>query len=206
MKNIVLLMTFSVVLVGTAFGQIEKGKYALGGNFGFNFYKEANSLSNNYSYSIDLAPSFGRFIRENLLLEGKIGYGLNHNRSNNGTSLTRTTGHEVFAMAKITKFFSITDKFHLTLAGYLSAAYEPRKSITEIGGISSTSSSFSVSSGLGARPGLAFLLNDNWLIHSSVGNFGYTMKYFETNDAISHRIGLNLEDSFFSIGIRYILN
>lgn len=187
-----------------SFAQPQQGRHVIGGSSSFNFTKSPTPVSNNYNLTFGISPMFGKFLTDNLLLEGGFGYSVAHYRTNNTTLLTRSTSHSISGIAEITRFFGVSDKFYITLGGFLNVGFGPSKTVNEIAGIVTTSNTYTVSSGLGLAPGLAFFLHENWMLYTKIGALGYSMIYYEGSGEMSHSVGYNFATNPFSLGFRYM--
>src|SRR5688500_14694907 len=79
MKRIQLLIASSLFIVSTANAQISKGSILLGGNLSFSSVKSEDGIKQP-NLNLNLSPSIGKAIKENLI----VGVGLGYSRYRNG--------------------------------------------------------------------------------------------------------------------------
>ena len=192
--------------LSVSFAQPKQGNYVIGGSTGFNFNKAANSLSNNYGSSFRIDPQVGKFMSDKFLLEGGLGYSLDHGRTNNNVLLSKNTSHSISGNIELTRFLPVADKLYFTLGAYINSSYGLSKSIWETFGSITTNQSNTVRAGIGITPGLAYFLNEQWMIYSNIGALGYDLTYFDSSGLTSHDVGYSFAANPFSIGVRYILD
>jgi len=203
MKNIILTLLIGIMYT-YSFAQPKQGNYVIGGSTSFDFDNSSITGVDNFSTSAHLIPQFGKFLSEKILLEGGIGYSWIYNRTNNNSILAKIHTHGILGNISINRFFALTDKLNFTLGGYLSSSIGFANSTWESSGNITTSSSNRLMAGIGATPGLAYFINDKWMVNAKVGSLGYSMTHFGGN--YFHHIGYNFTSDLFSLGIRYIVD
>ena len=201
-----MLLLLTGLFVGSiSFSQLQAGQYVIGGSSNFNYYKSSNASSTN-NFIFGVTPTFGKFLTDKLLLEGTLGYEINFSQTDHSSNLIqRNISHNITGGIALTRYFSIVDKFYVTLGGYLNAGFGPSKLSTISGGVKTSTSDFNVSSGVGVTPGLAILLNDRWLAFTNFGSLGYSLNYNDGTGISTHSLGYSLKTNPISIGVKYIL-
>ena len=176
-------------LVGTStYCQFEKGQKIIGGNIGFVTGKTNNSYSGSYTsaYSnVSINPSFGWFIKPNVLWGIGLLYGLNYQKNNiymapDVTKIWRNSlGVNVFSQ----KFFNLTRNFFFTVNTSGGAGYSFGKQTNTANDIEnkSTNSGYSVS--LSVSPGLSYRLTPRLLFDANLSNLIYISYYYNQTKA-----------------------
>jgi len=171
MKNIIFTLLLGI-LFNTSFAQPKQGNLVIGGSTAFNFDNSSITGVDNFSTSAHLIPQVGKFLSEKILLDGGIGYSWIHNRTNNNSILAKIHTHSILGNISINRFFALTDKFYFTLGGYLSSSIGFANSTWESSGNITTTSSNRLMAGIGATPGLAYFINEKWMMTAKVGALG----------------------------------
>lgn len=187
------LTTFAVLflLVQTSLAQPEKGKYIIGGTSSFGY--SANRVNDNInSLNFSIQPQFGKFISDKTVLYGGLGYQLLRQRNQDFT----TYGQGFNASFGFTRFRPLVNGLYLTLDGRINAGYNLYSN--------SFISSDYYSTGIAFSPGLAYFLNDRWMIYSNIGSLYYNY-YTEPVNGFNNEFGYSFKANNFSIGARFIL-
>jgi hypothetical protein len=173
---------------------IETGKRIIGGSigFGYNSNKFDSILGNLPNYAsksgyINLSPSFGKALKNNLVLGGLISAGYNalESKSNNSDIIGKANGYNLGAGFFIERYFPISTKF--SFSGSVPILYNHSRHINKTysaNNLFSTSTLKYNSIGLGVSPSFNYGINSKWLVQVSTGDFisiGYT-KYKSTTE------------------------
>jgi len=165
--------------------QTEKGKFILGGTIGYSSTKSETVQYNNKRTNLDLLPSAGYFVSENLALGLGIGYSRN---INNITYNSEPAVHYAYYNRKettdyfmispfIRHYVNISDKFKFF--SQLSVPMKWGNIKSEDGGnnpaadVISDSKSKTTSIGVGIEPGLAYFPTKKIGIQLSIGGISY---------------------------------
>jgi outer membrane protein W len=131
MKKLVCLhvvMFVAVIFPFISLGQIEKGKFLIGGALNFN---RSNSTSKSYIISLNnsretetknggIKVDFGYFIKENLAVGIKGGYNKSHidEKNNLGSAITNEQNAQAFNAGPFLRYYiPITTRFYFSLLG-----------------------------------------------------------------------------------------
>ena len=187
------ISTFAVLflLVQTSLAQPEKGKYIIGGTSSFGY--SANRVNDNInSLNFSIQPQFGKFISDKTVLYGGLGYQLRRQRNQN--LITSSQGFS--ATFGFTRFRPLVNGLYLTLDGRVNAGYNYSSNPYTTDGY--------YSAGIAFSPGLAYFLNDRWMIYSNIGSLYYNY-YTEPVGNFNNEFGYSFRANNFSVGARFIL-
>ena len=196
-KSLLLCLTvFSISFL--SYAQPQKGLYELGGSVNFSYSK---SSKNWYYLSLNssISPEFGRFITDNLVLGGVMGYSFDYYKDPNSNPTSTIYEHGIGLGAYVTRYFGISDKFYFTITGSLYPKFGTQ--IKELGSVKSNTNDLSFT--LSAYPGLSYFINSKLAVYCSVGNLYYTGDYFFNSKSMSNAAGLSLSGSSIKLGVKY---
>ncbi len=189
------LTTFAVLflLVQTSMAQPEKGKYIIGGTSALRY--TAQRLNDNSSYlNFYIQPQFGKFISDKTVLYGGLGYQLSRIKDQNTTMLTQGFN----ATFGFTRFRPLVNGLYLTLDGRINANY----ALYSYSNTNTTNDN--IGAGIAFSPGLAYFLNDRWMIYSNIGSLYYNYNV-EPVGGYNNDMGYSFTGNNFSIGARFLL-
>ena len=185
MKKLLLLTAFISFASISAFSQIDKGSFLVGGavNFRSNKYESSSISSNNIVYQIQ--PNIGYFVLDRLAAGIKAGYQRSRYRVENSSFFEKRSEYAIAPFARY-YFLPNTEKFNL----FADASYQ-------WGWASSTSNDYSEPSiyklrGYSIAAGPALFLNPRVALELTIG-YSYTnTTYEQKNYTIESGIGLQI--------------
>jgi hypothetical protein len=225
MKSIYFL-TFSVLLCSVARAQIAKGDIMLGGDI---YYYNSGSTSSssgtptytytNKSTNVGINPSFGKAIKDNLVLGVDITYNhyTNGDNSNNNSPDYNTNSNSFGAGVFIRQYKPLGNGFYLFGQAELNGSYSSGK-LDNPGTTSGYTKDDTKGYGFSLRlyPGVAYALNRRWQLETELtGFFALTYNHSkETSDYVgqpeenSNTHNFNVSSSLtggnaFTLGVRY---
>jgi len=213
-------LVFTGFVCSIAHAQVKKGDIVLGGNLGYSNLSQSsdNNGSNLYSNKSDnltIAPSFGRVIKDNLVLGFDIAYNYTKNSYAGGPN---SNGNGFAAGVFLRKYRSLGNNFYLFGQSRLSGSYmhtaqdqqpgtQPTRDVNNIYGFA-----------LQFFPGIAYALNAKWQLEAGLPNFfsvSYTNSketetYTSQPDGHSNSHLFSFQSSItgstaLSVGLRYFI-
>jgi len=203
----------------TANAQIKKGEIVLGGNLGYSDQYQGTTISgttsSNQSKNFSIAPSFGRAIKDNLVLGFDVGY--NHSRASYSPT-PDNTGNGGAADIFLRKYKPLGNGFYLFGQSSLGGFYNHSKQNDETGASFESNSMNAYGFTLQFFPGIAYALNQKWQLEAGLPNFfviGWSHSK-QTNiplnapeqDYVSHSFQLQSSitgSTALTIGLRYFI-
>lgn len=181
MKNFLLILS-AVLLSFNSYSQDEKsfsipeGNWALSGSASFNTRKSdfIGNESNKF-FMVNLSPSLGYALDDNLLGGIGLGYGYSESEDLQG-ELETVNGISIAPYIK--KFIDI--KYGLAFSLTAEAKYYRSWVNDETFNVEYNNTECS----LGVRPGISYLISDKLSIDSSIGNLGYSYRENEQNSTL----------------------
>lgn len=210
MKKTILLTILSLSYFINLAQVIEKGKRILGGSIGFNLSQntynddaanDPESISNDFS--INLSPSLGKAVKNNLIFGHELHLGYSHSKNEHiGVSDgSKGNGYVIGAGVFLEKFYPITKS--LSFSGYmpLTASYGTGegKEWTN-SSLFKTTSAKNFNVGISLSPSLNYSANKNFLIRLYLNDFiglGYTHGTVEIKE--SNQTNQKLGNSIFRL-------
>ncbi|HWY12751.1 MAG TPA: hypothetical protein VN026_15565 [Bacteroidia bacterium] len=236
MKKIILLSSF-FLLCNREYAQIEKGTYvpSISLNFGYSSSPDNNkgiSSKINDRWNGGATIGFGRFIKNNLLISGSIGYGYSYQNSsytNNynvyDSNGSKSYSNSVTLSGGLFKYKFFNENFAIRFGANITSAYSDGFSknysynyyVDTYGNptwINNNSDSYknAISVQGNLQAGILYFLNRNLALTGSMGFFSasYSMSPYQklknkTDDA--HTLSFSLTPSFnaFSLGLTYYI-
>ncbi|WP_188935328.1 hypothetical protein [Puia dinghuensis] len=182
------LLTFTVLICTLAQAQIKKGDIVLGGNLYYSNQTQTISSGNGSPYStkyqsITIAPSFGKVVKDNLVLGFDVAY--TYDNSNDGQG-DKTNGNGFAAGIFLRKYRSIGNGFYLfgqtRLSGnYLHSAQDEPANNNVI--TSNVTDSYGFN--LQFFPGIAYAINQKWQLELALTNF-FAVNYTHTKQNLTY--------------------
>lgn len=214
------LLTFTVFICSLAQAQIKKGDLVLGGNLDYNNQKQTINYSGRdssiYKYrTISIAPSFGKVIRDNLVLGFSIAYTYYRQDDNQGDV---TRGNGFAGSVFLRKYKPLGNGFYLFGEASLGGNYT-HTSLNQPGSnslLSQVTNDYGVT--LNLFPGIAYAINPKWQLEMALTNFfviSYSHSkltqsnpnqpdYHNTIDDFTAESAITGGDTF-TIGLRYFI-
>ena len=186
--SIILLTKLSVVAQNSSEGFV-KGSNFISGQFAFN----SSSTGDFKTTSIDVSPSFGYFISNNLSIGLQVGV-TNSQSSFSGTNLTKLTGFTGGVYARY--YTDPTSKFSVFGSAGLNFGTTNNK----------TDSLKITSYSIGFAPGVSYFLSNHFAIETTIGSLGFSSIKPDTNGADatnSINFGLNLSTASFGLVYKF---
>ncbi|HEY9363906.1 MAG TPA: outer membrane beta-barrel protein [Chitinophagaceae bacterium] len=197
-KLFILTVVANILLISTAFSQIEKGNWLVGGTFGYG----NNSSSGGNNSNANITPNIGYAIGHNSVISTNLGFSSNVSESEvNNDYKTSTKGLSIGISWK--KFHSFKENFgwYTDLTGGLS--WSKNNYTTPSSESESTNNGYFA----GINPGIYFLPTTTLMLNANVGGLNYY--YSKTKNAgqpSSHNSSINVNLlNYFSFGINFIL-
>jgi hypothetical protein len=200
--------------------QVKKGDILLGGNLGYSnqntqTFNGAGTASTSSNRSLSIAPSFGKAVKDNLVLGFDIAY---TNSRSDATGTTSENGNGFSAGAFVRKYWPLGSGFYLfgqsRLGGSYSHASQAVPSGSQPAG-DNINNTFGVS--LQFIPGIAYALNPKWQLEASLPgllaiSYFHSKQTYNTNqpDQYFTSRGFSLQSDLtgttaLSVGLRYFI-
>lgn len=217
MKKYFYLLAAGLLLFFAGRAQIKKGELLLGGNLGFQ--KQDNSpVAPNYSDAtfISVVPSFGKAIRDNLVVGVNLTYGYTKLVQSDGFNPQYTLKYWNYGLVFfIRRYKDLGHNFSIFLEGDLGGGYILQKGSFEgSNGLYVDMKGYNISTGLSG--GIAYNITHRWQVETGFRDLAYasyghdkqngSMPSLRKDDGIMVGTNLNRALNNFSIGCRYILN
>jgi hypothetical protein len=213
-------LAFAAFICSFANAQVKKGDIVLGGNIAY--FDQATS-TNDPSASVgkfrtfSIVPSFGKAIKDNLVLGFDIAYDRNTQSYNPGYS---TTNNGFGAGIFLRKYKPLGNGFYLFGQSSISGSYthgtmdEPQGTVT--GPLTNTSNSYNVK--LQFFPGVAFAVTPKWQLEAGLpAFFSINWSHTKQTETFAGQPDINTTTHSFnaassltgsntiSVGIRYFI-
>jgi len=210
------LLAAGLLVLGTSRAQIKKGESWLGGYVSFQKV-DNNPVAPNYGTATIafVSPSFGKAIRDNLLLGVSLTYGTYKTVQPND-SYTYTLKYSNYGVAFfLRRYKDLGRNFSLFLEGDLGGVYIPQKGSFEgSSGLYLDNKSYSINATLSG--GIAYRIMHRWQLEAGFQSLAYAGFGHSREDGSvannrslnSFNLGTNLNRALnnISIGCRYMLN
>ncbi|MGY6650305.1 outer membrane protein [Wenyingzhuangia sp. IMCC45574] len=217
MKKMLLSVLMFTTLIG--FSQekefespFKKGRFAIGGTVSFRNNENTRVsqdgideiVSKNKNEYSTIRPSFGYFIKDNMVVGASLGYGYSKNSSeneyNNGINLNETNSRfESYSLGGyVKKYYKLYHRFYFYVSG------DANFSISDTSDSDSKGKGFSIS----FNPGLSWVLNKHLAVKvgfDDVLGYRYNSFEFENGDSSGNELFADLGNSTLSVGFRYFL-
>jgi hypothetical protein len=217
MKKIVL---FSFVLFSsTAFAQLKKGNTLINGSFSITASKQENlqlQPSMNKTSGFSIMPRAGIFISDKTALGVGIGYNYvkteyaYDNFGSPSTSQQKTDGFSISPFLR--RYFALGDKVAFFLDGRLifgfgnsSSEYHLFDGFTgQVQVISLSNDTFTT--GVAAKPGVAFFVSPKWGLEVSFANLGFDYSKARDSDSESYKFNFSHGLDALNFGAAFYIN
>ena len=177
---------FTVLLCSITQAQINKGTTVLGGSLFYNDQSYSTNMPSSTSYSnsnktLGIDASFGRAIKDNLVLSLDIDYDHSWASYSPGSA---TTGNTIGAGVSLRKYIHLGQGFYLFGGASLSGDYMHNGTPEQLG----SQVTSDVTDGYGANirliPGIAYALSPKWQLEVAMPGF-FTIEYSHTKQTLS---------------------
>ena len=200
--------------------QINKGEIILGGNVGYSEQTGSSSIPviTTKIESWNVNPSFGKAIRDNLVLGLDINYG--HSSYNNGDPSYSNGADSYKAGLFLRRYKPLGNNFYLFMQSMFSVSYTHGTASYLNGGNAVYSHDDNKTFGLALQiyPGISYAINRKWQLETGLPNF-LSMAYNHTRDVVntagqsdqsSSGHSLQISSSLtgnnqFTVGVRYFI-
>ena len=209
-----------VLICSLANAQIKKGDIILGGNVDYTNSTSTNDVGNTgykikNSY-VNIAPSFGKAIKDNLVLGFNLNYTYSTNSSdqaNNGSLAGNGFGAGLF----LRKYIPLGNHFYFFGQTAISGIYTHNHVNQASGYQPITDVTNSTNLSLTFFPGIAYAINHKWQLETGLANFfginyshsketqTYTGSPDQKNTFSSFSVASQLSSSSFVVGVRYFI-
>lgn len=203
MKKFSIISILVLTCSAQVLAQTKKGSYAVGGSS--SFVLTSNPSANNYlRTTFSIQPEFGKFVSEKWLIGGSIGYVFDR-LNNKSFNFENTTKQNRFgASFEATRFYPLTEKFYFTMAYGIGADYTTSRTESFDGTNTVDISSSSIAPSIGASPGLAYFINEKWMVFTRLGSLSYRGSFASNSDAAIHTLGYSFQGNSFGLGAKYV--
>jgi len=206
MKIMIATLSVFFLLTASTQAQVTPKAFVIGGTGDFSFSIDPNQNTESRRLYAGIAPQIGRFVNEKWLIDGSVGYGFSKFSSElNENDFAENRGHSVLGSAGATRFIQLLDGLYLTAGATIRSGYSIATTESYFGDSFVETQNESVFGGVALSAGLAYFLNPQWMIYSSIGVFNYDLSYDLESSEISHDFYSRLRGNNFGIGVRYLI-
>ena len=202
------LMIISSIVLGCslqATAQIPESSYIVGGSSSFNLTTNPDD-GKILRASFSIRPEIGKFVSEKWLIGGGVGYSISQSQSSNGFLSNSARTQEFSGNFSATRFYPLAEKFYFTCEYGLGVSYSFTHYESLMNSVLQIENSTSeTSSGIAVSPGLAYFINNKWMIYARMGSLSYRYAHNLDTKTGYHNVGYHLRANSFGIGARYIL-
>ena len=179
--------------------------YLLGGNVGFGYSDRPNETTSYKTASFSISPFIGKFVSQKYLLSGGFGYGrLFTSYEVDETNWSRQTSNRLDLRFAVSRYIPIKEKLFLSLGSGISVGTMIKQSESEYNGTVTNKDQRALKSAITVSPGLAYFLNENWIIGASIGILRYEIDYDLDSKLVGHSVFGRASANSFTIGARYM--
>lgn len=226
MKKITFLTLTSlfVTLISTA-QLLKKNQKILGGSLSFDLgsvhdTSSLNGKSNGSNFNIFIAPSYGKAIKDNVVLGYSVVLGFNTARSVDSSQENKSKGYQTGARVFVEKFYHLGNDFYLSARSDLGIIYSQSHYRQFFHGNLDTENKIkSYGAGISVTPAIVYAFNKKLLAEFGLNNFismGYRQDRTESGNSASKintkrsqfgfSSALNFSQTLsnISLGFRYI--
>lgn len=199
-KNLFLLALVLLTSVA-ANAQFDKGQKVLAGSIGFYGYTNDYLSQSSSSNTFNISPSFGWFLKPNLLQGLSLGYSYSEGKSSIGIGNTHNNQIKLGFFCE--KFFPISQNFFFSTQALVSGGYSFGSSgITDTnpGAYSKKHGYLAIAS---LSPKISYRINQRWLLAVAFDNFiqaAYSQSTEKTGSMVSPETKLTLKSFNLSTG------
>jgi hypothetical protein len=215
MRKFTFSLLVAFIAISAANAQIKAGTNVMGGSIYYSSQKtelnNANVGQVTKNSSFGIIPSYGKAIRENLVVGADLSYTNTVQENTNGNSNSTKTKNNSFGAGVFVRPYKNlgTSGFYLFLQGRLGADFSKEK----LGSNNNESTGFNI--GVGINPGIAYAVTPKMHIETGLNNLFYTgySSNKSTNDPISYSyktsgfnasIGLG-NSTQWTVGVKFLL-
>lgn len=189
-------LAFAALVCSIAHAQIKKGDIVLGGNLQFfdqgqQTFNAASPPATNSSRNLSIAPSFGKAIKDNLVLGFDVSYS---NSRSEYTGSSATDGNGFSAGFFVRKYKPLGNGFFLFGQSRLSGSYSHSSQNEPPGNQPDRDVFNSYGFSLQFFPGVAYALSPRWQLELGLSNF-FLISYSNSKETLSYT---NQTDSHFN--------
>lgn len=214
------ILSFVIVCSGTARAQVNKGEIVLGGNIGYQD-QASNGVtppSPTTFHNLNINPSIGKAIRENLVLGLDLSYSHGSSGSGSGSQAQYSNASNgFFAGVFLRRYKGLGNGFYLFGQAEIGSGYS-HTSTDNPASVETSYRSNSYSASFQLYPGIAYALNRHWQIEAGLPNF-FAINYSHTRETMvysgqneqpgtNHYFSINSSltgNNQFTVGIRYFI-
>lgn len=196
MKKAIIIISSCLICIA-GFGQIIKGTKAIGGGISYSSTTQPGYLGEEDSdSSFEIIPGFGYFVSDGLLIGINLGYS-----SGKTTAFGGATKSSGFAVGPLARYYKQTSNENFAIYGQFSFLYGSGKETD-----SSNQETKTSAIDIAVSPGLAYFLNDHWVVELGFRGIGYNSldpdNDVDNNNTKTFEVGLN---SFLpsTLGLRF---
>jgi hypothetical protein len=210
-------LSISLLIAGfISQAQINKGVVLLGGNFSAGTSKDKYDGANSAikSNGLSFSPSYGRAIRDNLV----VGFDLTVGYSTQGSDGNMNQENNYGAGFFVRKYKPLGSGFLLFGQTRVGFSYDDNQSDNSLGGNGSEhEDQRALSANLAFSLGIAYAVSRRWQLETSLPSLAYfnyshtSTIYNYSNQTSSHDrgntfgVGSTLQNYIFSLGLRYVI-
>jgi hypothetical protein len=219
MKKYFYLLTAGLLIFCTGRAQIKKGQVLLGGGLSFTDLDSKPVVLNHSSNTFfNVSPSFGKAVKDNLVVGAGLTYGNYKWKENDGNNPVYTLKEDVYSLYFFARhYWDLKHGFSIFLEEDLRGTYSDQNGI--YAGVDAKyvdEKSYQIGASL--YGGLAYRMTRRCLLETGFQNLAYAHFAHSRNNGVStggeeikyntYTIGTNLSNAFgsFIIGCRYILD
>lgn len=182
-----------ITLISTA-QLLKRNQKILGGSLGFYLggahdTSSLNGKSNTNNFSILLAPSYGKAIKDNVVFGYSVTLGFNTSRSVDSSQENKSKGYQTGAGVFIEKFYHLGNDFYLSARSDLGIFYSQTHYRQFIqGSLATENKTKSYGAGISLTPSIVYAFNKRLLAELGLNNFigmGYRQDKTESGSPAS---------------------
>lgn len=196
MRKFTFSLLIALITMSAANAQIRKGANMVGGSIYYNSNKSdqtsGNSTQGTKNSGFGITPSYGKAVRDNLVIGANLNYGNTVNENINGGNSSKTKTNTFGAGVFVRPYKNLgASGFYLFLDGHLAANYSTSTN-TPYG-----NKGFDI--GAGINPGIAYAITPKMHLETGLNNLLYAgySSYKSTNEQAAYKSS----NSGFNAGI-----
>lgn len=199
MRKFTFSLLVAFITISAANAQIKAGTNVMGGSIYYNSQKtelnNANVGQVTKNSSFGIVPSYGKAIRENLVVGADLSYTNTVQENTNGNNNSTKTKNNSFGAGVFVRPYKNlgTSGFYLFLQGRLAADFSKEK----LGSNNNENTGFNI--GVGINPGIAYAITPKMHIETGLNNLFYTG--YSSNKSASDQISYSYKTSGFNASI-----
>lgn len=194
-----LLVASAIAVFGLSNAQIAKGTTYISGQVGYEGKKDNNTDVSTDTFKI--IPTVGYFVSNDIA----VGLGVGYQNASETTKFTTGEAKESISAFVVEpfvrKYWNLGEKLYFF--GQLSVPMAFGTYKEEVTGMD-TQKVNANSFGVSIKPGLDYVINKNWSVEATIGNFGYNTSKVDMEGAKSvDNYGFGLNFSNVGFGVKY---